>query len=202
MGSHTGTHIDALNHVSCGGRLHGGWSASDAEHHGGLAIQHAGPFVHHGVLLDIAAMRGVDRLSPGEGVTARDLEQSVEAQGVDITPDAAVLVRTGWGDRELYRSGRSRVKPPGVDLSGAHRLVEWGVKLTGSDTFMYEQPSDWPGPLPVHGALIVDAGVHIVENLFLEELAQAGVYEFALIVAPLSMTGASGSPIRPLAFDL
>ena len=205
MGTHTGTHIDALNHVSCDGRLHRGADATAAprsEDHEALAVQ-AASFVHHGVLLDIPAARGVDRLASGEAVTAEDIERACTAQGVEVPTEAAVLVRTGWGEREHYRSGQYLARPPGVDLSGAQRLVRWGVRLTGSDTFMYEQPAAEPfGPLPVHGALIVDAGVHIVENLFLEELAQAKVYEFALIVAPLSMTGASGSPIRPLAFAL
>lgn len=201
MGTHTGTHIDALNHVSCDGRLHGEPKNSEAPRGAqpsDLAIEHA-PFIHAGVVLDIPALRGVDRLAPGDGVTGDDLDRACAAQSVTVEPGAAVLVRTGWGDRETYRTGGYLRNPPGVNISGARRLIEWQVALTGADTFMYEQPSQGLGPMPVHATLAVEAGVHIVENLFLEELVQAEASTFALIVAPLRMTGASGSPIRPLA---
>jgi len=135
-----------------------------------------------------------------EGVTADDLENARLAQGVDIPGGAAVLVRTGYGDRAFYFTPEYHSKPPGVDASGARWLVERGVRLTGADTFMYEQPSHaWPAPLPVHRMLIVETGVYIVENMCLEDLARERVYEFRLVIAPLLMTGASGSPIRPLA---
>lgn len=203
MSTHTGTHIDALGHVSCNGLLYGGDSAEEAQRDGPLdrlGVEFIAPLLYRGVLLDIPAVRGVDRLGASEAVTAEDLENARRAQGVEVNPGAAVLVRTGYGDRDFYFTAEYHTMPPGVDVSGAHWLVDRNVALTGSDTFIYEQSTPvWPAPVPVHRILIAQAGVYIVENMYLEELAEAGAYEFQLIIAPLLMTGASGSPIRPLA---
>jgi multiple sugar transport system substrate-binding protein len=50
-----------------------------------------------------------------------------------------------------------------------------------------------------HAHLLVTHGIHIIENLNLEELAAAKIYTFAFIGIPLKFRGATGSPIRPLA---
>ena len=50
-----------------------------------------------------------------------------------------------------------------------------------------------------HAHLLVTHGIHIIENLNLEELAAAGHREFAFVGIPLKFRGATGSPIRPLA---
>jgi len=53
--------------------------------------------------------------------------------------------------------------------------------------------------LPAHRVLLVERGIYIVEALALEELAQARVYEFTLVLVPMNILGATGSPVRPLA---
>jgi kynurenine formamidase len=53
--------------------------------------------------------------------------------------------------------------------------------------------------MPVHVHLLVESGIHIIENLNLEALARDGVHEFLLIAAPLRFQGGTGSPIRPIA---
>jgi kynurenine formamidase len=53
--------------------------------------------------------------------------------------------------------------------------------------------------LPVHAGAIRDLGVYLVENLNLEALAADQVYECLLIIAPLQLTGAIGSPVNPIA---
>jgi len=58
MGGHTATHIDALGHISLGGRLHGGHDAAEAQRGGRFQVLGAEtipPLVGRGVLLDIAA---------------------------------------------------------------------------------------------------------------------------------------------------
>ena len=50
-----------------------------------------------------------------------------------------------------------------------------------------------------HVHLLVTHGIHIIENLNLEELAAAGHREFGFVGIPLKFRGATGSPIRPLA---
>jgi kynurenine formamidase len=41
--------------------------------------------------------------------------------------------------------------------------------------------------------------VYILENLFLEDLAAAGVHRFTFVCLPLKLVGATGSPVRPIA---
>ena len=53
--------------------------------------------------------------------------------------------------------------------------------------------------MPVHVHLLVESGIHIIENLNLEELAAQRIHTFLLIAAPLKISGATGSPLRPLA---
>ena len=50
-----------------------------------------------------------------------------------------------------------------------------------------------------HVYLLPQKGIFIMENLNLEMLAQDQRYEFAFIGIPLKLTGATGSPFRPLA---
>jgi kynurenine formamidase len=47
--------------------------------------------------------------------------------------------------------------------------------------------------------LIADNGINIIENYFLEELAEARVYEFLLVVPPLKIRGGTGSALRSFA---
>jgi kynurenine formamidase len=55
------------------------------------------------------------------------------------------------------------------------------------------------GTLPGHTILIVRGGIHIIESLYLEELAAGGVREFAFVCLPLKVRGGTGSPVRPVA---
>ena len=71
------------------------------------------------------------------------------------------------------------------------------VFAAGSDTLAFERV---PSPvMEVHVHLLVESGIHIIENLNLEELARDGVTEFLFVATPLKIQGATGSPIRPLA---
>ena len=53
--------------------------------------------------------------------------------------------------------------------------------------------------LPIHQIALVNHGVHLLENLKLEELAAKGVSEFAFIMQPLKLQGATGSTVAPVA---
>jgi kynurenine formamidase len=47
----------------------------------------------------------------------------------------------------------------------------------------------------------VESGIHIIEVLNLEELASDGVFEFLFVAVPMNLRGATGAPVRPLAFS-
>ncbi len=207
MGTHSGTHIDALAHVSQDGRLHGGADAAGAQAGGSFAdhgIDTLGPLVGSGVLLDVAAATGVDVLEGGGAVGAEQLEDAERFGGESVRRGDIVLVRTGWARNydapESFIGLASGV--PGVDVSGAQWLVDRGARATGSDTLAYEQVFAGQGhrTLPVHGVLLVASGIPIIEMLNLEQLSQDRVYRFGFVLAPLRLIGATGSPVAPLAF--
>ena len=198
LGGHVGTHIDALCHYSCGGKLHGGQDAAPVQSYAGgleaLSVDTIAPILRRGVLLDIA---GATILPEDFEITPADLEA---AQTVEIRPGDVVLLRTGWAtywnDPRKFISG---VRGPGPALAGARWLSDHGVFAAGSDTLSFEKVPAIS--MPVHVHFLVDSGIHIMECLNLESLAAAHVYEFLFIAAPLKIRGATGSPIRPLAVE-
>lgn len=196
MGSHVGTHIDALCHFSCGGKLYGGEDAAAAQSYaGGLqryGIDTIAPVLRRGVLLDFAAS-GV--LPHDREIAPADLEAAAK---VEIRAGDVVLLRTGWASC-FSDPGKfiSEVKGPGPAIAGARWLSERGVFAVGSDTVAFEKVPD--PSMPVHVHLLVEKGIHIIECLNLEALAAAGVHEFLFVALPLKLRGATASPIRPVA---
>ena len=47
--------------------------------------------------------------------------------------------------------------------------------------------------------MLVVNGIHLLENLKLDELAAKQAYEFALMVQPLKIQGGTGSTVAPIA---
>jgi kynurenine formamidase len=207
LGGHTSTHIDALAHVGYQGYLHGGVDAMEAQRGGRFkehGVETIAPFFCRGVLLDVAGYRGVETLPPATRITAEELQAVLQWEGV--APPAAgeaVLIRSGWArhwnDPEAYLGHTSGV--PGPDTSAAEWLASCQVRVTGHDSMAYEwlAPGAGHSLLPVHKRLLVDAGIYLIENMNLEEVARARVYEFLFICVPLRLVGATGCPVRPLA---
>lgn len=200
---HTGTHIDALSHISDRQRLFGDVPAAGVESRAGFSrhgVEEIPPIVAPGVVLDVAASLGIDEVEPGRVVSAAMLESCCDRQRVGIEQGDVVLVRTGngrhWRDPERYLRG------PGMGAEASRWLVERGVLAVGADNMAWD-PLDAADPelgrLPGHLLLLARAGIYIVENLLLEELAEAAPGRFSFVCAPLKFVGATGSPVRPLA---
>jgi kynurenine formamidase len=90
---------------------------------------------------------------------------------------------------------------PGIGLAAAEWLIKQDPMLLGADNWPVEIA---PNPdkainLPVHNLALTVNGVHLLENLVLEELAKARVYEFAFVMQPLKLQGATGSTVAPTA---
>ena len=194
MTEHSGTHIDALCHQAYDGRLHGGLEVTGRLQtpvgFTALGIDTVAPMVCRGVLLDVSGA--------GEHVTASDLQSA--AQGIELRRGDAVLVRLGsgalWADRAAY------LRAGGMTADASRWLAAHHPVAVGADNVAWDIP-DEPDPelgsLPGHTILIVQSGIHIIESLFLEELAADGVREFGFVCLPLKLRGGTGSPVRPIA---
>ena len=202
LGSHVGTHIDALCHFSLRGKLYGGVDAAGCQSYAaGISCHHVDtiePIFRRGVLLDVAGSEGTDALPGDFAIGADCLERAADRQGVAPEPGDVVLVRTGWG--RYWRDPQrfvNNMRCPGLDREGAVWLSERRVFAGGSDTLAFEiVPAR---TMPVHVHLLVESGIHIIEALNLETLAAERVFEFAFVAAPLRIQGGTGSPIRPVA---
>jgi len=206
MYTHTGTHIDALNHFGYHGKIYNNFSAHD--HLGSRHWDVAGadkhpPILARGVLLDIPALHGVDMLEPSYAIGERDLADALRRQGTELRPGDIVLIRTGrmkvWPDPAAYLPDG-----PGINREGAEYLARAGAIMIGADTVGLEQipspdPENWQ---VVHTYLLAEAGVTILEVADLEQIAAEQLYEFAFFGACIRLRGATGAPIRPVVMPL
>lgn len=202
MGTHTATHMDALSHVYADGSIYNGHPAEGMQSYAGATkcgIQNAGAVATRGVLIDVAAAKGVDRLEFGYGITAADLQEALDKQGIILRPGDAVLVRTGWlGD--YLKSGEMRLDQPGLTLDAARFLSAADVAIVGSDNTSVEvQPFDEGTFLGGHIELLVKHGIHLIEHVVLDALSEDRAYEFFFMVAPLRIVGGTASPVSPVA---
>jgi kynurenine formamidase len=204
-GEHTGTHIDALCHQSDALKLYGDIpvdaTVQTSRGFTSLGVEEIPPILAPGVLLDVAAARGVDSLEPGHAVTGEDLEECCERQGVGVEPGDVALVRLGnaryWDDPGRYLAG------PGMATSASYWMAQRRVLAVGADNMAWDVPGYRDPELgclnPGHLILLARAGVYIIENLDLEELAASGHHRFRFVCTPLKLVGATGSPVRPVA---
>lgn len=200
LGTHVGTHIDALTHFSCNGVFFGGRPVEHSFTSGlsELGVETIEPIARRGVLLDLATAMEVDVLPAETIITAAHLER---ASRVPIHEGDVVLLRTGWARYfEDARRFVNNLTAPGPGIEGGRWLSAHKPFAVGSDTVAFEK---LPSPnMPVHIHLLVESGIHIIEMLNMEELSERKMYEFFFVGAPMNIRGATGAPLRPLAWPL
>jgi 4-oxalocrotonate tautomerase family enzyme len=200
---HSGTHVDALSHQADAQVMFGGVPADDCNGKGfkHLGVEEVPPIFAPAVLLDIAAVRGVPALDAGYLISVSDLEAACARAKVEIQPGDVVLVRTGnggyWREPDRYLSG------PGMSGAASQWLAAKQVLAVGADNMAWDviglRDASLNCLLPGHLILLARFGIYIIENLQLEDLAAAGYGRFTFVYTPLKFTGATGSPVRPLA---
>ncbi len=200
--THNATHIDALCHVHDGDVIYNGHPQSGMRPFSGASrcgIQEARGFAARGVLVDLVAERG-EPLAPGEVIAVADVERALARQGGELRAGDAVLLRTGWLEGVLADPAGGEPGPqPGIGVELAAWLGELDPSAVGADNMAVEAIPLPDGALVPHVELLVNRGVHLMENLVLDELAADGCHEFLLVVAPLRVTGATASPVNPIA---
>ena len=197
---------------------------------GPLGVEHVAQvgFVCRGVLLNAAALRGMDALPipappPNQGdpgiVTDADVRAMVERQGIaSIGEGDCVFLYTGHGnlwhprlwdrfspEEKAERKQKFNAGQPGFGISACEYLAERKVILVGGDNWSTEATAagSFAGeneqPVECHIKLLVKHGIWNIENLDLTQLVEDGVSEFLFVWAPLKMKGATGSPGNPVA---
>ena len=166
-----------------------------------LGIEKVGTLMTRGVLIDVAALKGVDTLPDTYEITVKDLQDALAKQRVTLQPGDAVLINTGWSRLWAKDNARYVKSCPGIGVAAAEWLAKQDPMLIGADNWPVEVA---PNPdaklsLPVHQLALVVNGLHLLENLKLDDLAAKQVYEFAFVMQPLKAQGFTGSTVAPVA---
>ena len=184
-----------------------------------LGMDNVPPIITSAILLDAKRHVGKGtRMKAGEVVTSQHIQAMLETQGLGergIHPGDVVYVYTGWSEHyqdpdtdKVYYS-----MAPGLSFDAAQYLGDKRVVAVGLDTPFVDAVADGQlagnaGPpagtpagmaFPIHHYFLTQAGIHLLENIKLDELARDRVATSCTIVLPLREKGASGSPIRPVA---
>ena len=195
---HSGSHIDALCHMSRNGKLHGGVNAAELETHSGytkMGIEEAPIIMKRAVLLDFPAYKGVDILPERYEITPDDIDGTLKEEGVTINPGDAALVRTGYSRFMTTDSDAYLHKFAGLSAQSARHLAMKKISVACSDNLAFGVPK----PFELHQVFLVDNGIYMVKSLNFEELAKENVYISTLVITPLKIKGATGSLVRPIA---
>ena len=206
MGLQCATHWDGLGHVSYQGVIYNGYPATGITCFGAsqCGIDKVTSLVSRGVLLDVAASKGVEQLDGGYAITGDDLDAAAEMGRVRIEPGDVVLVRTGQ-IRNLPDKFNYAVPSPGPSIHSVRWFRDNDVAAVATDNMTFEA---WPcvpegSLLPVHILHLTYMGLMQGQNWDLEALAADcaadGIYEFLLEASPQPFVGAVGSPVNPVA---
>lgn len=202
----TTTHIDALSHMWRDDVLYNGHPADRVRSYGATrcGIDKLGAIVTRGVFFDIPALLGVPFLDQSTAVDAEMLEACAARSGVTPRPGDVALVRTGWPLMWAEDPAAYQAAQPGLSYDGAAWLVERDVVAIGSDNvsvgrLVPHATSDEGPDRDVHMLTLWRHGVHLIELLWLEELAAADRAEFLFMLAPLAIEGGTASPVSPVA---
>ena len=199
-----GTQFDVFAHQTIGDSLYNCFKLEDIATRNGfskLGVENIGALMTRGILLDIAALKGVETLPDSYEITVADLQEALKRQQLTIQPGDAVILHTGWGKLWGKENDRYMRVNPGVDVAGSEWLARQDPMLIGADTAPINVTPSPDAKLsnPIHQIALVINGIFLLENLRLDELAAQRVYEFALIVEPLKLVGATGSTVAPIA---
>ncbi|WP_280424728.1 cyclase family protein [Nocardia carnea] len=209
--SHTSTHMDALCHVFADNQIYNGHGHNGVKPFTGAArcgIEKAGAFATRGLMLDFPAVKGVEALEPGYTITVEDIEEAMEAHGVQVRPGDVVLTRTGWvetflangaDNSEMTMPGVGGLLQAGIGIDAARYLADRDVVAVGADNTAVEVMPYAPEFMACHIELLVKRGIYLIEHMKLDELSRDRCYEFFFTVAPLPVTGATASPVNPIA---
>lgn len=204
------THLDALCHVWNADGIWNGRNPNDVVTGDGVTFAGIEAFATgittRGVLLDVPAHRGVPYVTLDEPITGDEL--ATIGAAADVRPGDALVIHAG---REAYDRDHERpwgsTDPDGVSrLAGLHASCLDYFASSDCSLIVWDMMDAVPNPYGVphctHAAIFA-LGLPLLDNALIEPLALAsrdeGRTDFLFTVAPLAITGGTGSPVNPLA---
>jgi kynurenine formamidase len=204
------THIDALCHMFVRGKMYNGYPASEVRSNGArlnTVLSFADGIVGRGVLLDVAATRGIAYLAGNEAITPDELEATEARQNVRVQAGDILLIGSG---RCAWRAEMGGALDPADGMAGLHAdclpwLRERKISVLGSDGISDPMPGlgipNWP--FPVHQVGITGMGLHLIDNMALGALASACAerarWAFLFTLGSIRVPGGTGCPVNPIA---
>ncbi len=195
---HSGTHLDAMCHMSRNGKLHGGVNAAELETHAGylkMGVEEVPLIVKRAVLLDIPYYKGLNILPERYEVTSDDVDGTLAKEGVSVSKGDVIMFRTGYSRYLTTDSDSYLHKFAGVTAETARHVAKMGISVACSDNLAFGVPK----PFELHQVFLVDNGIFMIKSMNLEELSKDRAFVSTLIASPLKIKGATGSLVRPLA---
>jgi kynurenine formamidase len=218
--SHVGTHIDGVGHIGVKDCYYN--QTPIAKYIGQnylkrLGIENLKSFATRGVLIDaVKVFQAAGKLKSnpackipcldgGTVITDADLQAGLKAENVTLREADVVIIHTGWGD--LFRQWPTQnatfnKSEPGIGEAAANWLVSQKVVAIGADNAGVEViPGENPDVfIPVHKITITDNGIHLIENvrtdLLADKAAKDGRYTFFLNMTVPKAVGLTGTFIN------
>ncbi len=199
-----GSQLDGLGHLGVDHRYYNGLEAQKFVAPGGLlelGTDTVPPIATRGVLLDMAALRGVETVPVGTAYNRAEIDAALKREGLKIGKGDVVIFHSGWQRKALTDPDNQKLQHPGVGVEGAKYLASLGVVAVGADTIAIETiPFENPNrPFEVHQTLLAKNGVYILENMVTGELAADRAYEFLFVLGQPKFKGAVQAVINPIA---
>lgn len=202
------THLDAVAHVYRGQDVYNKRKAADVALASGLTFgdmlaQKDGIFTR-GVLLNIAAARGVGWLAPDEGVYAADLDAAEKRQRVRVESGDCIFVYTGLQKREAVEGPENLGKRVGIMPDAIKWMHEREVAVYSGDCVdAFPNPYGPRYAIYFHAIALAAMGLILLDIPALEPLLEVCTElkrsDFLVTLAPLRIRGGTGSPVNPIA---
>jgi kynurenine formamidase len=199
-----GTQFDGFSHQTIGNSMYNCLKLDETSTRTGftkLGVERVGGLMTRGVVIDVAALKGTEILPDTYEITVADLQEALKRQSLTLQPGDAVIIHTGWGRLWGRDNARYTKTCPGIGVAAAEWLARQDPMLVGSDNWGIGVSPDVDPQVnnPIHQIMLVVHGIHLLENLKLDEVAARRAYEFALMVQPLKLQGGTGSTVAPVA---
>ena len=219
--SHVGTHLDGMGHIGVKDCYYNQTPMGKFITQNKLlrlGLENLKSFATRGVIIDMVKVfeqAGKLKSNPacrkpcldkGTVITPADLQAGLRMYNVTLREGDVVIIHTGWEDLFLQYPKQNAVYnggEPGIGIEAARWLAQQKIVAVGADTWAVEViPGEDPKlAFQVHQFLLPDNGIHIIENvrtdLIADEAAKTGRATFFFSMTVPKVVGLTGTFIAP-----